>query len=406
MGFLFSRWILVGALLLPAWGAGAGEPGVDELESEVAELRSEIADLKRLVEDLRASRETALAAGRAEAPARRPRLPDISIGGFADVTYSVLRQDGEGTSNFFTLGDLDFFVTSQLSDRMSFLAEVLFEFEDLDEFGGSGGSFAEIERLLFKYEHADWLNVKAGRSHLPIGYWNVHFHHGTWLQTTVRRPLVFKFEDDGGILPMHSVGLEISGSLGSERGLFTYAGGVGNGRGPRPEDVQNLFDRNDAKMFTAQLTFHPADLPGFVVGANVLSDKIPKDRAVPARDESIRELIAGAQLLYLADPFEVMAEGQMVRHRSSGTSFYSHGGYGQLAYRIGRLKPYYRFDWLEVDPNDPFYLDLESAQDTRQHTVGIRFDWTPFAALKMEYERQSTDDDDRDLVVGQLSFAF
>jgi hypothetical protein len=50
-------------------------------------------------------------------------------------------------------------------------------------------------------------NVVVGRFHSAIGYSNTAYHHGTWLQTTTGRPLLFQFEDQGGILPIHNVRL-------------------------------------------------------------------------------------------------------------------------------------------------------------------------------------------------------
>jgi len=402
-------WI---ALLLPSAAAADPPQRVHDLEQEVQALRGEVADLRQMIEDMRSNPGPQPAPPNPDA-ARfdphshdRPVLPDLSLGGFADVNYSVLHEDGEGTRNFFSLGDLDLFITSQLSDRISILVETLVEFADRSATVDQENAI-DVERLLFKYEYADWLNLAAGRSHVPIGYWNSHFHHGAWLQTTVRRPLLFQFEDEGGILPLHSVGLEVSGNLDLEPGLLEYAAATGNGRGAFVETVQNVFDRNDSKMFAAQLAFRPSALPGLAVGANVLLDKIPGGSTALVRHESIRELIAGAYLAYLADPFEVLLEGQVIRHHTDGESLYSGGGYGQLAYRIGRFKPYYRFDMLRVDGHDPFYLEDPAAQDINQHTFGVRFDWMRFAALKLEYERQNREfPHDLDLFVGQLSFAF
>jgi hypothetical protein len=50
--------------------------------------------------------------------------------------------------------------------------------------------------------------------HTPLGYWNQYYHHGAWFQATATRPEMYLFEDDGGILPVHEIGIEASGTAG------------------------------------------------------------------------------------------------------------------------------------------------------------------------------------------------
>jgi hypothetical protein len=39
--------------------------------------------------------------------------------------------------------------------------------------------------------------------HTPLGFWNTDCHHGTFLQTLRRRPLIDDFEDCGSASPKH-----------------------------------------------------------------------------------------------------------------------------------------------------------------------------------------------------------
>ena len=82
-----------------------------------------------------------------------------------------------------------------MTNRLSFLGEVIFEFDD------NGEAVVDIERVVFKYTLSDQLWASMGRHHTQLGYWNEVFHHGLLLQPTVDRPEGLKFEDDGGILP-------------------------------------------------------------------------------------------------------------------------------------------------------------------------------------------------------------
>lgn len=406
--------VMCAALLaLPAAPlAQAGESDrVGQLEAEVQALRGQVADLMRLVDDLVDERGTEGGVAASQglyASGDGPQLPALSIGGFADVEYQVesFRPDGPDNNelaNRFVLGDLDIFLTSQLSDRVSFLTEILLEFED------QGRNIVDVERLLLKYEYADWLNGVVGRGHTPIGYWNTNYHHGSWLYTTVDRPLLFAFEDEGGILPLHFVGLELAGrTVDTDFASFDYTALVSNGRGRTTEAIQLGDDINDDKMWAVRLGAHPGAIEGLGLGASVVGDRIPPNPLVPGRESSIDELIAGGYLVYLEDPIELLVEGQMIRHHDNGLrrTFYSSGGYAQLAYRYRKLKPYYRFDLLRINGNDPFYADLPGVEDTDQHTFGFRWDWATFAALKLEYRLRRSKDFDSDTGVGQISFAF
>jgi len=90
----------------------------------------------------------------------------------ADIIYSYLR------------GDFRFFAEYDLSTDES-----------------------ELERLKFGWQLEDETIAWLGRFHSPARYWNSVYHHGHYLQTSITRPLVEKFEDEGGILPTHSTGV-------------------------------------------------------------------------------------------------------------------------------------------------------------------------------------------------------
>ena len=40
-----------------------------------------------------------------------------------------------------------------------------------------------------------WFKVAAGRFHTALGYWNETYHHGTYLHTSITRPVAVRFED-------------------------------------------------------------------------------------------------------------------------------------------------------------------------------------------------------------------
>jgi len=348
-------------------------------------------------------------------PADRGEIPDLPSGlgiprlvlrGFGDVGYQARWIDpvdgSDESDNHFAIGSMDLFITSRLGGGFSFLSETVFGFD------GSEGEIS-VERLLLMYERWEWLKLNMGRGHTALGYWNQAFHHGKWLQTTIERPLVYRFEDHGGILPIHFVGLELFGSVDFARGLLSYAATVANGRGKEADKVQITEDFNPAKAFGLLLRYRPNALQGFGIGASGYFDEIPENAEVAARALPMREYVYSGHVFYVEGAWELMVEGSWIlhdddvlqeRHRSSGA-------YAQAAYRFGRLKPYYRFDWLSIARNDPYYVGLAPiAEDTRQHTVGLRWDPVSFVAFKLEYVRRDADSEDVDAMALQASFAF
>ena len=142
-----------------------------------------------------------------------PVTPHLDIHGFFDVTLAATRMrraTGDSTSFGSGLGQFDLLLSSRISERITFLSEIAVEAED------EGGYAIELERAYVRYSLSDHLRVSAGRTHSAVSYWYVTCHHGALLQPTIMRPAPVRFEDDedGGYLPAHAVGLELSGRDG------------------------------------------------------------------------------------------------------------------------------------------------------------------------------------------------
>jgi len=338
-------------------------------------------------------------------------FPKLQLRGFAHLQYDydsrkTLNSSGavtsENDSNNFATGNVDLYVTSQVSKNLSFLMETLFESRS------EGENVLDVERVLLRYEYKDWLNISIGRGHTALGYWNQRFHHGTWLHTTTDRPLVYKFEDDGGILPVHFVGLEFSGNISFDFGDLSYTANVANGRGKSATTVQLIEDANDDKQLSFMFTLAPKALKGIEFGGNFLFDKIPKDGATAGRGSEIEEIIFGGHLFYIDERVELIGEYQYIRHDLDIRSKKNHsGGYVQFGYTFGdKIKPYYRFDFLRIQSGDPFFTGLAGVENSDQHTVGLRYDWLPFAAIKLEYRNLNADTTKSEAGTVQISFAF
>lgn len=378
---------------------------IEDLERKVAELT---ATVNRLSSQQAAAPAAATTAAQLEESAvvKEEELasPKLNIRGFGHLQYDFSKaQNSDNTvdeTNHFTNGGVDLFITSKVAKKISFLNETVFEF------GTNGTNTLDVERVLLKYELSDKLNIALGRGHTALGYWNEHFHHGTWLQTTTGRPTIYKFEDDGGILPVHYVGLEFSGILDAPGGTVSYVSNVANGRGTIGDEVKLVEDNNDSKMVGFMFTYEPAAILGLGLGLNVITDKIPAKAGTADRGDEIDETISGAHIFYVQDPWEILLEAQNVNHFNHATDLRdeSVGGYGQLGYKIGKYKPYFRHDWLRVSDRDPFFEGL--VEDESSNTLGLRYELSTFNALKFEYRHIDQDNAQKNEATVQSSFAF
>lgn len=75
------------------------------------------------------------------------------------------------------------------------------------------------------------------------------------------------------------------------------------------------------------------------------------------------------------------------------------------SYVVNSVTPYYRFDVLNFGGPDPYYAP--NVVDVHKHTLGARWDFLPWNALKVEYAFANFQAvDDEHLLSVNLSFAF
>jgi hypothetical protein len=89
----------------------------------------------------------------------------LRIRGFGDINYHGSNRNG--STNSFALGQLNLFVTSDISEKFKFLGEIVFE-SGPDNFynvpGGRRNEFGvDVERYLVQYSYNDYFNLAAGR---------------------------------------------------------------------------------------------------------------------------------------------------------------------------------------------------------------------------------------------------
>jgi hypothetical protein len=284
-----------------------------------------------------------------------------------------------GVPNSFALGQFALFATSTLSERVSVLAEVVLE--------GSRSTqvVVDLERLQLTFRLDDRLHMSAGRYHTGIGYYNSAFHHGSYFETLIGRPRVFAFEDEGGVLPVHEVGISAGGTVPGTGSALVYLAEVGNGRSWNvnsndPDAVEGPADNNSGKSTNVGASFRPGRWRGFEIGTSYYRDLVPDADVRP-----VAHRIATAYLTYKTPSIEIMTEWLRLSHRTEqGVSYANRAGYIQASRAWGRLRPYYRYDRLTIDPATPFIGQIGSYS---ANIIGLRVDPGQWVGLKAQYER-------------------
>jgi hypothetical protein len=311
----------------------------------------------------------------------------LRIRGFGDI--NLHGGNGRGDTTAFSLGQLNLFVTSDISEKFNFLSEIVFEAGPDNIYGTQVGDTnrmgVDVERYLLQYSYNDYLNVSAGRAHTAIGYYNTAYHHSTWLQTTTDRPFLFQFEDRGGILPIHTVGISASGLIPSGSLGLHYVAELGNGRASRSpltqEPVQNRVDDQNHKAFNLAVFARPDAIHGLQVGFSGYHDVLS-----PIHQLRVDETILAAHAVYILPKFEWLNEALVVRHSPQGVSrvFQTPGFYSQISKQFGAYRPYFRYEYVNSPVNEPVYPDVGLRHGP---SLGLRYDASEFVALKLQYDR-------------------
>ena len=412
--------LLLGLLIgtVPARALGAERAAtLEELQQKLEQSLKAIQELTERVRELEARQSGAAAgaapaAGESSAPsapeptrleaveqqleqletANASRANDetgMPLHGFADVgvgTHNPINPDLEG----FFVGNLDFYLTPRLSDR----GRALFEMNT--EVGAEGSVGVDLERAQIGYQLADQATLWLGRFHSPYGYVNTALHHGAWVNNSLRRPGFLQFEDSGGIVPAHTVGLWITGAPRVGSGKVQYDAYVGNSQ----QIIDGVLDMRNAGNAHGNLIvggrlgylFNAGAVEGLTLGVHAFNARIG-DNAVPAN--MTRVFSYGGYAVYDTEQWENIAEVYLFDDEDlSGTSgtHHSHAGFVQLGYHASWGVPYARYELTSLDQADNYFAAQTSGFSYHRSALGLRFDLSADAAVKLELaDTQLTD---------------
>jgi hypothetical protein len=307
---------------------------------------------------------------------QRAEAQRTQIRGFVDA-YSSYQN---GKLNF-GLGEQDLFITSEITERLSFLGETVFKYS-LD----SPTDFnISIERVILKYNYAGNHSVLLGKHHTPLNYWNDTYHHGRVFFPTVERPLIFS----EGIIPLHTTGVSLQGqNLGRLR--FGYDLMLGNGLGSG-----DIADNNPFKSLTAAMHIKPTD--GVRFGVSLYQDAISKGSVVHNHSTGgsnvararIRQHILTASVSYndsvFSKKYELLAESSMAMNRSDSLGKQNVvATYAYAGLRVtDKIIPYVRFDDIRYHKQEVYFHNHQ----VQSFVGGLRYELSYLAVFKLEYQR-------------------
>ena len=290
------------------------------------------------------------------------------IRGFVDALVSYRNDQLD-----FSFGEQDLFITSEITDRLSFLGESVFKFTL-----SSPTSFSvSVERVVLKYNYYGNHNILLGKHHTPINYWNDTYHHGRVFFPTIERPALFAAD----IVPLHTTGISLQGqNLGSAR--FGYDLMVGNGLGST-----EILDNDKHKSVTAAVHIKPVD--GLRIGASYYHDVISKGAKVHDKiiDWQVDQNLYTGSIAYFGKKVEFLAESTLASNKTDTTGTkHTIASYAYAGFKIKeKWVPYVRVDNIHYQTGEIYYHN----DNLISVVTGLRYEFNYLAVVKLEFEHDS-----------------
>ena len=332
----------------------------------------------------------------------------FELNGFGDASFSKCTDpcpEEMGRNGNFAFGTLDLYLAEE-KENVDILVELVIE----------EGAIIDLERLTLGYTFNDALKIRAGRVHTPLGFWNTSFHHGSQLQPTINRPEFLVFEDDGGILPVHTVGIYLSGRVKTDALTAEYGVLVGNGARMTSEDgsssvisPNNVADNSGGKSVAFHAALSPRMVSGLKVGVSGHMARIQDDDSPGVTDVDVDQTILNASLMYTLGNLDLMGEYFSIKDEdkigAAGDNT-SNAYYGLISYTVAdRWVPYLLYENMSVTETDPYFAALGTA-DVQKSVVGLRYNLSYRSSIKAEFRGVEWGSDDWNEYGIQWSLAF
>jgi len=256
---------------------------------------------------------------------------------------------------------------------------------------------ADLERLQFGWEPSDHSVLWLGRFHQASSVWNHEHHHGQFLQTSVSRPASEQWEDDGGIIPQHFLGLlwesdwQIDGKYKLKSALGAGLAPVITPDGMEPFDVLKPNANGRRYGVQARIAYQPKELEdtgiGLLIARNqIASQDSPQSALGPFDyiDQTVIGLFAKGEW----GPWKAQFTGYQVSADFEGISsaprqdFFT--GYLQVERDLPKGFELYARHENTADATDNLYLQMFPKFVIRRTSLGGRWQFARSHALTVE----------------------
>jgi hypothetical protein len=112
------------------------------------------------------------------------------------------------------------------------------------------------------------------------------------------------------------------------------------------------------------------------------------DRLTLKDQPRVDQFVFAGHAIYNTPKLEWLNEAALLRHdpRGGDDARYTSGFYTQVARRFGAFTPYLRYEYLHAPGHDPVLSPLEVSGVRHGPSFGLRWDFTDYAALKMQFD--------------------
>jgi len=313
-------------------------------------------------------------------PLRAQEDGGIPIHGFFDVSANYDTKTGQVNLHN---GALDFYFTKNINSRINIFIDLVFEYVDT-------AYISDLERMYIGYDVNEYLQTTFGKFHTPIGYWNNAFHHGLQLQTSILRPKFLNFNDEGGILPVHTLGILASADIND----FSYRIYISTGSSIVSKETNSSITNNGIITPNESGAHNGDKLYGINLSYYVMEDiKMGihsfYQRVSIFNNRSTDVFMYGAYLFTEFDSLEFSTETYLFSNKNNSGSLSSeilnsNATYAQIAYDFNGLKPYARVEFTHYDQND-FYFhaqEVKAGDSYKRGAIGVNYSLDPDANIK------------------------
>ena len=321
--------------------------------------------------------------------------------GFANIDFETVKgsDNNEHKYGSFIVGGMDLYISEVINDRLDILGEILIDPEE---------GLIDLERFHVGYIFVDAIKIRTGRFHTPLGFWNISYHHGAQLQPTIDRPEILKFEDDGGVLPTHTIGINAVGRFKAGDSVFMYDIMLGNGDQIIEDDNNDILlypnvdsDNNSNKSIAFSFSAKPGFLQNLKVGISGNYQRVHSKEGLlvdgsPVDIDILQTIIVPA-FLFNVNGFEIGGDYFYIRNKDKNgidEDKINNGYYILLTYSLNeQWMPYVLTESRNVEAGDKYFSALSSG-DLNETIVGIKYNTNYRSCIKAE-GRLVDDDNDK-----------